>query len=90
MSALRVEVVYALHGRQVLRALLLPEGSIVGDAVRASGLLEEYPEIDPKCVGIYGRRVEAGEVLRDRDRVELYRPLSADPREIRRKRARRR
>jgi len=90
MSTLRVEVVYAPPGRQVLRTLLLPEGSIVGDAVRASRLLEEFPEIDPKRVGIYGKRVEAGALLRDRDRVELYRPLSADPKEIRRKRARRR
>jgi len=81
-------VVYALPGRQILRALRLPEGSLVGDAVRASRLLEEFPEIDPDLVGIYGRKVEAGAALRDRDRVELYRPLSADPKEIRRRRAR--
>ncbi|HEY7674179.1 MAG TPA: RnfH family protein [Burkholderiales bacterium] len=88
MRTLRVEVVYALPGRQIVRALRLPEGSLVGDAVRASRLLEEFPEIDPDLVGIYGRKVEAGAALRDRDRVELYRPLSADPKEIRRRRAR--
>jgi putative ubiquitin-RnfH superfamily antitoxin RatB of RatAB toxin-antitoxin module len=88
MRTLRIAVVYALPGRQILRALRLPEGSLVGDAVRASRLLEEFPEIDPDLVGIYGRKVEAGSALRDRDRVELYRPLSADPKEIRRRRAR--
>ena len=90
MKTLRVEVVYALPGRQILRTLLRPEGSRVGDAVRASGLLEEFPEIDPERAGIYGRIVPAGAVLSDRDRVELYRPLSADPQEGRRRRARRR
>ena len=88
MRTLRVAVVYALPGRQILRALRLPAGSLVGDAVRVSRLLEEFPEIDPDLVGIYGRKVEAGAALRDRDRVELYRPLSADPKEIRRRRAR--
>jgi uncharacterized protein len=83
-----VEVVYALADRQVLRRLSLPAGSSVADAVRASGLPGEFPEIDPDLVGIYGRRVEPDAVLRDRDRVELYRPLSADPKEARRKRAR--
>jgi len=90
MRTLRVEVVYALPGRQILRTLRLPEGSVVGDAVRASGLPGEFPEIDPGRAGIYGKRVPASAVLRDRDRVELYRPLSADPKEIRRMRARRR
>jgi putative ubiquitin-RnfH superfamily antitoxin RatB of RatAB toxin-antitoxin module len=89
MRTLRIEVVYALPGRQILRTLRLPEGSVVGDAVRASGLPGEFPEIDPERAGIYGKRAPASAVLHDRDRVELYRPLSADPKEIRRLRARR-
>jgi putative ubiquitin-RnfH superfamily antitoxin RatB of RatAB toxin-antitoxin module len=87
VSARSIEVVYALPGRQVLRRMALPEGSTVADAVRASGLLEEFREIDPKRVGIYGEPVSLEATLRDRDRVELYRPLRADPKEVRRTRA---
>jgi putative ubiquitin-RnfH superfamily antitoxin RatB of RatAB toxin-antitoxin module len=87
VSALAIEVVYALPGRQVLRRVALPEGSTVADAVRASGLLEEFREIDAKRVGIYGEPVSLETTLHDRDRVELYRPLRADPKEVRRTRA---
>jgi putative ubiquitin-RnfH superfamily antitoxin RatB of RatAB toxin-antitoxin module len=87
MSAMQIEVVYALPGRQVLRRVSLPEGSTVEDAVRASGLPAEFPEIDPARVGIYGKSVPPDTILRDGDRVELYRPLKADPKEIRRARA---
>ena len=87
MSELSIEVVYALPGRQVLRRLTLPEGSTVADAIRASGLTGEFPGIDPARVGIHGKPVSLGTTLRDRDRVELYRPLQADPKEVRRVRA---
>lgn len=87
MSAMQIEVVYALPERQVLRRVSLPEGSTVEDAVRASGFAGEFPEIDPKRVGIFGKSVSEGTILRDRDRVELYRPLKADPKEVRRARA---
>ncbi len=87
MSELSIEVVYALPGRQVLRRVALPEGSTVEDAVRASGLLEEFPEIDPNRVGIYGKLAGRDTRLRDRDRIEIYRPLRADPKEVRRARA---
>jgi putative ubiquitin-RnfH superfamily antitoxin RatB of RatAB toxin-antitoxin module len=79
--------VLALAERQVLRRVLLPDGCTVEDAIRASGLAEEFPEIDPARVGIYGKTVPAGTALRDRDRVEIYRPLRADPKEVRRTRA---
>ena len=82
-----VEVIYALPGRQVLRRLRLPAGSCVADAIRASGLAVEFPEIDPGLVGIYGKRADPEDRLRDLDRVELYRPLRADPKETRRSRA---
>lgn len=89
MSASRilVEVVYALPERQLLRRVTLKHGSSVGDALAASGLLEEFPEIVSAPLGIYGASVQPGAVLRDRDRVEIYRPLRVDPKEIRRRRA---
>ena len=87
MSSMQIEVVFALPERQILRRVSLPAGSTVEDAVRASGFAREFPEIDPKRVGIYGKSVSEGTILRDRDRVELYRPLRADPKEVRRARA---
>jgi uncharacterized protein len=88
--SLRVEVAYASPQRQVLRALTLPDGSTVADALRESGLAREFPEIDLAAsrVGIYGREVTLAAPLRDRDRVEILRPLTADPGEFRRRRAR--
>jgi len=77
-----VEVALARPGLQTLRRLELPEGSTVADALAASGL-----DAAPGRVGIYGTVVPAGTVLRDGDRVEIYRPLLADPKETRRLRA---
>jgi putative ubiquitin-RnfH superfamily antitoxin RatB of RatAB toxin-antitoxin module len=61
----------------------------VEDAIRASGVLEAFPEIDlaRNKVGIFSKLVKLDEKVRDRDRVEIYRPLIADPKEVRRKRA---
>jgi len=86
-ASISVEVVYALPERQVLRRTLLPEGSTVGDAIEASALTREFPEIDPTLVGIFGKRVRPDARLRDGDRIEFYRPLRADPKEVRRRRA---
>lgn len=88
-GAIQVEVVYALPAVQPLMHVALVEGATVGDAVRASGLLEAYPEIDlaKNKVGIFSKLVKLDEKVRDRDRVEIYRPLLADPKEVRRKRA---
>jgi putative ubiquitin-RnfH superfamily antitoxin RatB of RatAB toxin-antitoxin module len=84
-----VEVVFAEPGRQTLRRVAIPAGSSVSDAIRASGLLEEFPEIDATRVGVYGKPVAPTAALHDGDRVEIYRPLKADPKEIRLRRARR-
>ncbi len=84
----RIEVVHARPDRQTLIRLSLPAGSTVAEAVARSGLGALYPELDPTAVGIFGRRCSPDTVLQDGDRVELYRPLSADPKEIRRRRAR--
>ncbi|HET9463871.1 MAG TPA: RnfH family protein [Thiobacillus sp.] len=84
-----VEVIYALPAQQPLLHVLLAEGATVEDAIRASGVLEAFPEIDlaKSKVGIFSKLVKLDEKVRDRDRVEIYRPLIADPKEVRRKRA---
>lgn len=83
-----VEVVYALPHSQTVRQLNLPSGSTVGQAIDASGITRLIPEIDLQRnrVGIYGKLVKPDTVLRDRDRVEIYRPLMVDPKEARRRR----
>jgi putative ubiquitin-RnfH superfamily antitoxin RatB of RatAB toxin-antitoxin module len=84
---LRVEVVYALPLTQERVLLDLPPGSTVRDALRASGLPQELLRIEAGRLGVWGRVVTADTRLCDRDRVEIYRPLLADPKEVRRKRA---
>jgi putative ubiquitin-RnfH superfamily antitoxin RatB of RatAB toxin-antitoxin module len=87
LSKIQIDVVFALPGRQQLRRIVLPEGSTVEDAIRVSGLSEGFPEFDPARVGIYGKLVPGDTILRDRDRVEIYRPLPVDPKDVRRMRA---
>ncbi len=91
MSEVSVEVVYALPERQYLKTVRLAQGSSVEQAIIASGLLELRREIDLKInkVGIYSRPVKLGDEVNDGDRVEIYRPLIADPKELRRIRAER-
>ena len=88
-AQIRVEVVYALPERQDLVSLALPAGTTLIQAVEASGLLAKHPEIDParNKFGIFAKLAKTDAVLRDRDRVEIYRPLIADPKEVRKKRA---
>ena len=86
---MNIEVVYALPEKAELVSLSMPEGSTVIQAVEASGLLAKHPEIDVKKnkFGIYAKLAKADAVLRARDRVEIYRPLIADPKEVRKQRA---
>lgn len=86
---IRVEVAYALPHQQVLLQLGLPQGITVESAILQSGVLNQFPEIDlaKNKVGIFSKLVALNTVLRDRDRVEIYRPLMADPKEVRRQRA---
>ncbi|MCC6658038.1 MAG: RnfH family protein [Rhodocyclaceae bacterium] len=86
---LSVEIAYALPHRQEVVQLKLPKGSTLQQAVEASGLLQKHADIDLKKnkVGIFGKLSRADAVLKDRDRVEIYRPLLADPKEVRKKRA---
>ena len=84
---MRVEVVCALPQRQERMLLELAPGSTVREAIRASGLLQRLPQIELGRAGVWGRPVSPETLLRDRDRVEIYRPLIADPKEVRRERA---
>lgn len=84
---LRVEVAYALAQRQWLLALEVPAGASVADAVAASGLVATIGLTEPLDLGVFGRRCAAETLLREGDRVEIYRPLSFDPMESRRRRA---
>ena len=85
--AISVEVVYAFAQCQERVFLELPDGSTARDAIRASGLLRRLPQARCDRVGVWGRPVAPDTPLRDRDRVEIYRPLLADPKEVRRDRA---
>jgi putative ubiquitin-RnfH superfamily antitoxin RatB of RatAB toxin-antitoxin module len=86
-----VEVVYALPDKQYLRAVTLEEGATVEQAIKASGLLSLRKDIDLNSnkVGIFSRPVKLADVVQDGDRIEIYRPLIADPKELRRQRAER-
>jgi len=88
-AVLQVEVVYALaHAQTVVRVAVAP-GSTVGHAVDRSGLLRLLPSGARPSYGIFGRRVAPAHPLTDGDRIEIYRPLLADPRASRRARAKR-
>lgn len=89
---IRVEVAYAHTEAQALVALRLPAGTCAETAIARSGLLERFPEIDlsRQLIGIFGTVIPLTQVLVDGDRVEIYRPLLADPKEVRRRRAVRR
>lgn len=88
----RVEVAYATPVRQEAIEVCVRPGATVEQVIRASGLLERYPEIDltRQRVGIFGELAQPQDAVHDGDRVEIYRPLAADPKEARRKRATRR
>lgn len=87
---MRVEVIYALADSHDLAVVELAPGATVADAIRASGIAERHPEIDLKKngAGIFGRLVPLNRPLAEGDRVEIYRPLVADPKELRRRRVR--
>ncbi len=87
---IRVEVAFATPGKQALLELAVPAGTTVAEAIDLSGIREEFPEIaaEPEAVGIFSRRVPLDQPLRDGDRVEIYRALIADPKEMRKQRAR--
>jgi putative ubiquitin-RnfH superfamily antitoxin RatB of RatAB toxin-antitoxin module len=85
----QVWVCYATPQREFIQPLQVEQGTTIGQAVEQSGVLTEFPEINlvTQPVGIYAKKKTLDTVLRERDRVEIYRPLVADPKDSRRKRA---
>ena len=86
---IQVEVAYATPEKQVIRECEVPPGTTAAEAVRMSGISAEFPglEIDENLLGVFSRKVPPDYPLRNGDRVEIYRPLIADPKESRRRRA---
>jgi putative ubiquitin-RnfH superfamily antitoxin RatB of RatAB toxin-antitoxin module len=86
---LGISVCYASARVEWLRPMQVEAGTTVGEAIERSGVLEAFPEINltTQPVGIYAKKKPLDTVLRERDRIEIYRPLVADPKESRRKRA---
>lgn len=91
MPDIAVEVVYALPEKQYLYSVKVAEGSTVEEAIKASGLLDLRSDIDLSAnkVGIFSRPVKLHDEVQSGDRIEIYRPLIADPKELRRQRAER-
>lgn len=88
-DVITVQVCHALPASAFLETVELPAGATIAQAIRASGLLARHAEIDLAVnqVGIYGKKKALDTMLRTHDRVEVYRPLQADPKEARRRRA---
>lgn len=88
-ARIAVEVAYARPDVQVILPVQLPPGATVAEALRESRITERFPEIDLEQakVGIFGKLARMDTELRAKDRVEIYRPLIADPKEVRRQRA---
>ncbi len=88
-ETIKVELVYALPHEQTLLRFNVPAGTKVAEAVQLSGILAKYPEIDlgKNKLGIFGKLTKPDAELRELDRIEIYRPLIADPKEVRRRRA---
>lgn len=86
---INIEVAYATPEKQTLMAVQVEEGATVGEAILSCGIIETHPEINlgVNKVGVWNRTTKLETVLREGDRVEIYRPLIADPKEARRRRA---
>lgn len=84
-----VEVAYALPDQQVIMPVQVPPDATAEQAIAASGMLNRFPEIDleKQKIGIFSKIVPLTQALQPRDRVEIYRPLIADPKAARRERA---
>lgn len=88
-NPITVEVVYGLADEQTLLSFTVEEKTDIKSAIVQSGILEKYPDIDLETtkVGIFGKVAKMDQALREKDRIEIYRPLIADPKEVRKKRA---
>ena len=88
-DAIQVELIYALPDQQEIKVMMVESGATVEQAIIQSGILDEFPEIDLKQnkVGIFSRLAKLDQALRQGDRIEIYRPLLLDPKQIRQRRA---
>ena len=86
---LNVEVVHLARSRQTTIELQVPPGSTAEEVIRLSGILIKHPELDLQSmrIGIFSRKISLDQLLKEGDRVEIYRPLLFNPKEIRRQRA---
>jgi putative ubiquitin-RnfH superfamily antitoxin RatB of RatAB toxin-antitoxin module len=86
---MRIGVCYAEADRQLWLRLEVPEDSVVEEAIHRSGILQRFPEIDlaRQKVGIFGKLVKLDSPLREGDRIEIYRPITADPKTVKRRRS---
>ncbi|MDX2458233.1 MAG: RnfH family protein [Gammaproteobacteria bacterium] len=84
-----VEVAYALPEKQLILSLDVAPDATLEEVIRASGILDKFPEIDlgKNKVGVFGKPGKLGDTLHADDRIEIYRPLIADPKEVRKQRA---
>ena len=88
-NEIMVEVAYALPAEQLIIPVRVPAGTTAEDAIKLSGIMQKFPDIDlaTNKFGIFGKLTKPDTVLRELDRVEIYRPLIADPKEVRKQRA---
>jgi len=89
-TTIPVEVAYALPDKQAIVPVVVPEGTTALEAAEKSRIAEQFDELvisDDLKLGIFGKAVSPSQVLRPGDRVEIYRPLQADPKEVRKARA---
>lgn len=84
---MKISVVYAKPERQTSMTVELPDGATVKDAIERSGILKQCPDIDLETqkVGIYGKVVELDAALEAGARVEIYRPITCDPKTVKRR-----
>lgn len=85
---IHIDVVYARPEKQTVLSVEVKPTENIGSVIEKSGILQKCPEIDliKNAVGVFGQKASLTDLLHDGDRIEIYRPLVADPREIRRKR----
>lgn len=88
-NKIKIEVVYGLPDRQKILTLNVDEDTTIEAAIVVSGIIDSFSEIDLTIhkVGVWNRVAKLSDTLNDLDRIEIYRPLIADPKEVRKRRA---
>jgi putative ubiquitin-RnfH superfamily antitoxin RatB of RatAB toxin-antitoxin module len=89
INGMMVEVIYALPEEQTLFSVNMTGEATVKDVILQSKILDEYSELDIEAmdVGLFGKATKMDQAVRDKDRIEIYRPLIADPKEVRKRKA---